>query len=69
MSPTLVALLQDLTFITMFIGLGVYLAKRRNRSAFWGLIGPTLLGLVVILLLPKKAEADLEEISTAGSSG
>ena len=60
MSPFLVALIQDLVFFSIFIGIGAYLAKRRNRSAWWGLIGPTLIGFVVILLLPKKANSGLE---------
>jgi len=64
MSPFLTALLQDLTFFLVFVGLGVYLAKRRNRRAFWGLIGSTIIGLIVILLLPKKVEADAETMTT-----
>lgn len=68
MSPFLAALLQDVLFIAAFIGIGVYLAKKRNRSVYWGLIGPTLIGLIIILLLPKKADAD-SETTTATSAG
>lgn len=68
MSPFITALLQDLTFISVFIGLGVYIAKKRNRSVFWGLIGPTVIGLVVILLLPKNVEADVETMPSPDAS-
>ena len=64
MSPFLSTLLEDLVFFSVFIGLGVYLAKKRNRSPWWGLIGPTLIGLVVILLLPVNVDSEPNNLSS-----
>lgn len=49
------ALIQDLIFFSIFIGLSSYLAKKRGRNIFlWGAAGVLIIPFIVLLFLPKK---------------
>ncbi len=54
MSSFQIALLQDVILISTFVGLAVFLAKKRNRNIYlWGLAGALIIPTLVLLFLPK----------------
>lgn len=53
MSPFATALIQDLLFAAVLIGLAVFLAKKRGRSPYlWGIAGILIIPTIVLFFMP-----------------
>ncbi|MBA6231057.1 MULTISPECIES: hypothetical protein [unclassified Colwellia] len=57
MSTFQASLIQDLIFISILIGLAVYLAKKRNRNIYsWGLAGVLIIPTLILFFLSKNED-------------